>query len=60
MPNESLTVGEIADEIRTFGQSMWRHQVQVDHTGRVIAGQKVVQACRVLGMRSVTAELVLG
>jgi hypothetical protein len=59
MLDEALTVAEIAAEIRDCGQSMYRHPVRVDHTGRVIAGTKVVEAARLLGMPSITAELVL-
>ena len=59
MQEDTRSVREIADAIRAYGQSSFSNPVQVDSRGNIISGRKVIEACRMLGLPSVAAELVL-
>jgi predicted nicotinamide N-methyase len=59
MFEDTRSVKEIADEIAAVGQSLFYHPVRVNGQGEIVQGQKVVDACSMLGLPSVAAELVL-
>lgn len=59
MQEDTRSIREIADEIAHVGQSLFYHPVRVTAQGEIVSGQKIVDACRMLGLPSVAAELVL-